>query len=768
MPVRPPRTLLATLPGYVRGAFLTALATVLLPALAFASPIDSNAASRLGQVTQDSVDTAARNPSPAEPAIRAIRAPHPPTIDAVLDEPFWQDIEPVTDFRQRVPVDGAPSSERTEFRVAFDDDHLYFSLVLHDSDPQRIRRSILHREGRIDQDDNIRIGLDTYHDRRNAYIFEINPLGTQGDALITDESMTLADWNWEGVYQSQGRITDDGWVVEAAVPFTTIRFADTDAPEMGILIERTIRRKNEMVYFPHIGQEVRNALTQVSRYATLTGLEGLRRGRYMEVKPFAITGRSTTGSRGTIEGATETLNDLGLDIKYSVTPNLTLDATLNPDFAQVEADNVQINLTRFSLFFPEKREFFLERAGLFGLGDAEETEIFFSRRVGITNDIIGGGRLTGQAGPVSVGALSLYTGDAAAPDGETVPGGLNSVLRLRADPFPRTTVGGIFTSLDTDAGASRVVGGDMQIRFGGSSFVQGWVARSSGRTATSGPSSGSSATAASVEADLRNSLLSAGAGFTRIPADFVPALGFVRRRDMRRVTGSAAVFPRFEQSRWARQLIAVVNGEHIAGLDGAKQSTVLLSHNMLTFQTGDRAMLNLRRRSEVLQTPVRIQGRELAAGKYAFDRVEFRFNTNDSRRFSGRWGLSAGEFWGGSRNQLSGGLMWKTGPHLTVRGDYTWNDVSLPVEDGDFTTRLFGVTVLGAVSRSLFANALVQYDDVSNVVQANVRIDWIHTPGSDLFVVFDTGYLTGDLLDPRTERWQRRTGVVKLTYLKAF
>ncbi len=772
--MRLPRAPLNIFLGPVQRLLLAALATILLPAPAFASPVKSGASLRPGQVTQDSLAAAARDPSPTEPTIRAVRAPHPPTIDAVLDEPFWREIEPVTDFRQRVPVDGAPSSERTEFRVAFDDDHLYFSLVLHDSDPERIRRSILHREGRIDQDDNIRIGLDTYHDRRNAYIFEINPLGTQGDALITDESMTLADWNWEGVYRSQGRITEDGWVVEAAVPFTTIRFADTDAPEMGILIERTIRRKNEMVYFPHIGQEVRSALTQVSRYATLTGLEGLRRGRYMEVKPFAITGRSTSGSRGATEGATETLNDLGLDLKYSVTPNLTLDATVNPDFAQVEADNVQINLTRFSLFFPEKREFFLERAGLFGFGDAEETEIFFSRRIGIANDIVGGGRLTGQAGPVSVGALSLYTDDAAAPDGRVVRGGLNSVLRLRADPFPRTTVGGIFTSLDTEDGGSRVVGGDMQVRFGGSSFVQGWVARSSGTGSFgSGGSEGDSpagaaSTAASIEADLRNSLLSAGAGFTRIPADFDPALGFVRRGDMRRVTGSVAVFPRFERSRWARQLIAAANGEHIAGLDGVKQGTVLLSHSMLTFQTGDRAMLNLRRRSEILRTPIRIQGRELAVGEYVFDRIEFRFNTNDSRRFSGRGGISAGEFWGGSRNQLSGGLMWKTGPHLTIGGDYTWNDVSLPVEDGDFTTRLIGVTVLGAVSRSLFANALIQYDDVSNVVQANVRIDWIHTPGSDLFVVFDTGYLTGDLLDPRTERWQRRTGVVKLTYLKAF
>ena len=746
-----------------------ALATFLSPLPAYAAhPFTSGAALPAEHSRQDSVGGTPRESSQAAPTIRAVRAPHPPTIDAVLDEPFWHEIEPVTDFRQRVPVDGAPSSERTELRVAFDDNNLYFAVVLHDSDPEGIRRSILHREGRIDQDDNIRIGLDTYNDKRNAYIFEINPFGTQGDALITDESMTLSDWWWEGVYESEGRVTDEGWFVEAAIPFTTIRFDEAEAPEMGILVERTIRRKNEMVYFPHIGQEFRQALTQVSQYATLTGLEGLRRGRYMEVKPFAIAGRSEIGARGTADGETETLNDLGLDFKYSITSNLTLDATLNPDFAQVEADNVQINLTRFSLFFPEKREFFLERAGLFDFGDAEETQVFFSRRIGIANDIVGGGRLTGQAGPVSVGALSLYTDDATGPRGGTIPGGLNTVLRLRADPFPRTSVGGIVTSLDTEDVANRVAGGDVQVRFGGSSFVRGWVARSSSTKDTSASSSGASATALSVEGDLRNSLVSVGAGYTRIPEAFDPALGFVRRRDMRRAGASIAVFPRFETSRWARQLLAVLYGAHIAGLDGVKQSTVLYSRNMLTFQTGDRAVLTLRRRSEALQAPVRIQGRELAAGDYAFNRAELRLNTNDSRRFSGRGGFSMGQFWGGTRTELSGGLMWKTGPHLTISGDYTWNDISLPVEDGDFTTRLVGVTILGAVSRSLFANALVQYDDVSDIARANVRIDWIHTPGSDLFVVFDTGYLTGDLLDPRTERWQRRTGVVKLTYMKAF
>ncbi|MDE2653381.1 MAG: DUF5916 domain-containing protein [Gemmatimonadota bacterium] len=714
-----------------------------------------------------------------EQTIRAVRTDRPPTIDAVLDEPFWHEIGPITDFRQRVPVDGAPASERTELRVAFDDNNLYFAIVLHDSDPEGIRRSILHREGRIDQDDNIRIGLDTYNDKRNAYIFEINPFGTQGDALITDESMTLSDWNWEGVYESEGRVTEDGWVVEAAIPFTTIRFADTDSPEMGILIERTIRRKNEMVYFPHIGQEVRSALTQVSRYATLTGLEGLRRGRYMEAKPFAIAGRSALGRRGNLDSETETLSELGLDFKYSITSNLTLDATVNPDFAQVEADNVQINLTRFSLFFPEKREFFLERAGLFDFGDAEETVVFFSRRIGIGNDIAGGARLTGQAGPLSIGALSLWTEDAQG-DREyyAAPGGLNSVLRLRADPFPRTTVGGILTSMDGGDGFNRVLGGDFQLRFGGSSSVRGWLARSWDGGVDDGPQREAASAnadvdtgspiAGAIQADLRSSLLAAGAAYRRIPIDFDPALGFVLRNDMQRYSGSVGAHPRFERSAWARQLVSTLRGDYIAGIDGTRQSTALVFSNLLSFQTGDRASVAIVRRGEWLARPTHIQGRRLEAREYGFTGTEIRFNTNDSREFSARGGIAAGQFWSGTRTQLSGGLMWKTGPHLTISGDYSWNDVSLPADEGDFTTRLVSVSILGAASRALFANALVQYDDVSNVVQANVRIDWIHTPGSDLFVVFDTGYLTGDLLDPRTERWQRRTGVVKLTYLKAF
>ena len=723
--------------------------------------------------------TAAQAPVP-EMRVTATPVPRPPTIDAVLDEPFWATIEPVTDFRQRDPVDGAPGSEPTEVRIGYDANALYFGFVFHDSEPGLIRRSILHRGGRIDKDDRVIVALDTYHDRRNAYIFEIGALGTQDDALISDESMTLDDWNWDGVFTSETRVTEDGWVLELEIPFTTIRFPDTDEPTMGIAFMRSIRRKNESVFWPHIGQEYRSGISQVSRYATLDGLRGLRRGRYAEIKPFATAGTQRMAGDAGFEGQT----DVGVDLKYALTSNLTFDLTWNTDFAQVESDNVQINLTRFDLFYPEKREFFLERAGLFQFGTPRQTEVFFSRRVGLRGDIAGGGRLTGQAGPLSIGALGLrtrrYSDDAAA-----LPAAWNSVVRLRTDLRPRTTLGGIVTSLDHEHGWDRTAGLDFSSRFWSSSAFNVWAARVwnpdfSGSPGTSGSAGGAvrpastggreagDANAASAELLLQNDLYAVGVSRLLIDDGFQPALGFVPRTDQDRWEGRAGVTPRFESSTWARQLVLDVSGHHIRGRDGAKQTHQLRASAGLNFQSGEFANIAFSERFERLEGPARISDRRLAADDYVFRRVSVSMRTNDSRTFSGALQGSVGDFWSGTRTEVGGGATWITGPHLTIGGRYSWNDVSLPVEDGEFSTHLVSANIQGAVSRKLFANALVQWDNRSRELQANIRIDWIHTPGSDLFVVIDTGYLTGDLLDPREARWQRRTGVVKLTYLMAF
>ncbi|MDH3423861.1 MAG: hypothetical protein OEN00_12775, partial [Gemmatimonadota bacterium] len=261
---------------------------------------------------------------------------------------------------------------------------------------------------------------------------------------------------------------------------------------------------------------------------------------------------------------------------------------------------------------------------------------------------------------------------------------------------------------------------------------------------------------------------SVSGNFQSVDEDFGPGLGFVRRRDMVKYGGTVAWTPHFESSGWARSLVAAFVVDRIDGQDGGQQSSSQLSHNMLSLQSGDWISVNGRRRFERLEVTSQIQGRPLAVGDYDFFAVDGSFRTNESRTISGSANLSVGEFWNGNRTGYGGSLTWKTGPYVTLTGSLNRNEVSLPVPNGDFSTSLLSLDVLGAISRDLFANALVQWDDVSRVLQANIRINWIHTPGSDLFLVLDTGYLTGDLLDPRDPRWLRRTGVVKLTYLKAF
>ncbi len=739
---------------------------ILLPVISlllFANPSFCQTAPAASSTRVEGPDTP---PGPGS-EIRAVRATGPVEIDGILDEAAWQEPPVITGFRQRWPADGARATEATEVRVLYDSRAIYFGLIMHDSEPEGIMRSILHREGRIDKDDRIIIALDTYLDRRSAYIFELNPFGTQGDAHFTNERLSFPDdWMWEGVYESDARVTDRGWELEVAIPLTTIRFDPANVDSMGVAFYRSIRRKNEEVTWPHIPLaytgSMEGGMDQASRFGTLTGLEGLRPGRHVEVKPFGIVGaQKVAGTENT-----RTTDEVGLDVKWSITPGLTADLTYNTDFAQVEADDVQINLTRFGLFYPEKREFFLERSELFQFGNSRETDVFFSRRIGLANDIIGGGRLTGQAGPFSVGFLSLQTEDRTLGNGAMAPGANNTVLRLRGDVGPRATIGGIFTNYQNGHTWNRVAGADVTYRFLSSSALNAWFSD----TWTDGPSREGGTAAGFVGLTLRNDRFNVGADFTSIGKEFDPALGFVQRDDMVRYGGTVAWTPRFEKSTWARQLMLRFTGKHIQGQDGAKQSDEAVFQTSMRFQNGNYLLLGLTHKWERLTEAFEIRPglTTIPQGDHPYNYAGILFRTNDSRVLSARGLIHYGEFWNGDWFQYGGGVTWKTGPYLELTGSFDRREIDLPVENGEFDTTIYGLDILGALSRKLFANALIQYDNVSETMQANIRIDWIHTPGSDLFLVLNTGYFRGDLMDPREDRWVNRAGVVKLTYLKAF
>jgi hypothetical protein len=329
---------------------------------------------------------------------------------------------------------------------------------------------------------------------------------------------------------------------------------------------------------------------------------------------------------------------------------------------------------------------------------------------------------------------------------------------------PRATVGGIFTNYQSSDTYNRGAGVDLRYRFFSSSAINAWV---SNTWQEGGPEDGTGA--AYVGLQLRNDRFSLASDYTDIGENFDPALGFVRRRDMIRYGGSVAWTPRFEKSAWARQASFQLLGNYINGQDGEKQSDELIFYPSLTFQSGLYILVGLTHHWERLVDPFPIRpGVVIPPGDYPYNYAGVLFRTNDSKALSARGVTHKGEFWNGDWFQYGGAVTWKTGPHMELTGSFDRREIDLPVDNGEFETTILGLNVLGALSRKLFANALVQYDNDSETMQANIRIDWIHTPGSDLFVVINTGYFQGDLMDPHDERWVNRAGVIKLTYLRAF
>jgi hypothetical protein len=709
--------------------------------------------------------TAHAQSSPSDYVATAVRINEAVSVDGVLDEPFWETIPPITGFVQREPQDGAPVSERTEVRIAYDAHALYFGFTLFDGEPGKIVRSVLQREGPSQNDDHVMIGLDTYLDRRNAYIFGLNPFGTQEDAIVTDEGPP--NWNWEGVYRSQARITGSGWVLEVAIPFSTIRFPDDTDPVMGIALYRQIRRKNEEAFWPPIGRNFSSQFFQVSRYARLEGLRGIKAGHNLQVKPFLVVDGRNPGAD--LEPSTELAHKIGFDLRYAVTADATLDVTYNTDFAQVEADNAQLNLTRFNVFFPEKRDFFLERNGLFSFGAPNtfqqgqggfrqplEAATFFSRRIGLNQPILGGARYSGKSGMFSMGYLDIQTRDRAG-----VPGENFGVARIKADISPRRSIGVIFTNVDGGDVTNRAAGGDLAFRFWQSSAVTGWASR------VWDPRYSSSTGAGDLNLLLRNDRYSYQFDYLNVGRHFDPAIGYVRRADMIRYTTDAGFHPR-PSSGPVRQLHFNGGGYQIVGQDGFKQSTEAYLKAASNFQSGNEVGFWLTTDSDRPAAPFSIAQAIIPVDAYTYTHSRFYVNTSAARRLSEQFSWDSGGFYGGHKTTYIGVVAYKFRPQVQVTYNFERDNLQLPVPNGNFSTELHGINLFVAAGRNLYSNSLIQYDNVSRQFQTNIRLRWIHRPGSDLYLVYNTTHTFMDVLDSRAVPADQRAAVLKLTYLVGF
>ena len=724
-------------------------------------------------------------PVAERPTMAATRVDQGPSVDGDLSDRAWQASEIGTDFMQHEPLDGVRATEQTEVRVVFTDSTIYFGITAFDADPDAIIAKEMERDSRIYQDDSIMLLLDTFHDRRNAYAFETNLNGARTDTLVTDEGRDL-NLEWDGIWSVASRKTAQGWTAEIAIPISTLRF-DPAAPAWGFNVQRYIAHKREMTHWSglprevgvlgQVGSEVQ-PVHRVSMAGELTGLTGLSQSAQLQIKPYLI-GDVSEDPRLDLDPATD--GDYGLDLKWGVTRSLALDLTYNTDFAEVEVDELQTNLTRFSLYFPEKRDFFLENAGIFDFGPPHRRfyeppvlKAFFSRRVGLDAGrqvpIDWGARLTGRMGGWDIGVLRVATAGLERDDGALSPNAF-TVARLKRNVGERSSVGAMLTEAAPDGElANRVAGVDFvykptsKLIFGGfwsSSGISEEPSTSSENEAEAGSSSAGES-AYGLNFDYQGRSLTVFLDAQEIEKDYDPKAGFLLRRNVRHLNPQFQWLPRIERGL-VRSWFTEVLVDYYETLDGGELETqrIEISPIGMRMTTEDRWRMGYVHETENLVEPFEVSpGVVIPPGRYEFATVEAASFTNQSRLFGLRGRISVGDFYNGTQNSGRVSFTLRLSKNLQTETRWVYNDVELP--QGAFDVGLYSQLVNFTFTPNLRLNTIIQYNDHSGDLGTNIRLHWIYKPGSDLFVVYNENWMAEDL---RYRQSTHRQIAVKFTYL---
>jgi len=661
-------------------------------------------------------------------------------IDGVLDEPAWLLAQPATDFLQQQPTEGAQASERTEVRVLFDAKNIYFGIRAFDSDAAHINARELVRDAGFSNDDTVAIVLDTYHDRRNAFRFIVNPLGTQQDALITDEGRDI-NITWNGSWISAGRIDDKGYTVEIEIPLTTLRFKE-GIESWGLNISRIIRRKNEENLWTSWQRSF--GLERVSQAGELTGVNDIRRRRLREIKPYASgewrEGVPLIGRNGLDAGVRA---NVGIEVaKLGITPSLTAEFTVNPDFGQAEVDDQIVNLSRFSVFFPEKRDFFLENSGIFLFGRQGENQAFFTRRIGLTDNgapvpIDYGVKVTGKIGPYNVGFLQVQTRKlGGASTGLGIPRQQFTVLRVKRDILRRSYVGAILVNRQgaTAVGGSsynRVGGADAEFNLTDHYKVKAfWMGSAT-------PGIRSSAGSSRLESIFENDLYRFITVYEDVGAKFNPEVGFIERNAIHQYFGQFAYKPRPKFIPHVQQMEFETQIEYYtdrAGKLATRQTE--LSWDTVFKNSSEFFFRPIEAVNDVLTEPFQIRrGIAIPAGTYHFNRPQVSFTSDLSKRIVFRVREKWGDFYSGTRYETSGGITWRPNSHLLVDLSESYNKVRLP--EGNFSTSLFAGRLNYNFSRKLLTSALIQLNSAARLSLINLRLRYIYRPNSDFFIIYN-------------------------------
>ncbi len=706
--------------------------------------------------------------------VRAVRLTAPFTLDGTLDERVYTEVVALSDFIQQEPNEGAPATEKTEAWVLFDDDNVYVSARAWDSAPEsrwianEMRRdstNILYNEG-------IHFTFDTFYDRRNGLIFNVNPIGGRLDGQTTLERNWNGDWNpvWD---VRTGRF-EGGWTMEAAIPFKSLRYRQGRAQTWGFNIRRVVRWKNEMSSLtPLPAAQGLPAQFMMSLSATLVGLEAPTGGRTLELKPYAIS--EVAGTRtGAPELANDVVGDLGFDVKYGVTQNLVADLTVNTDFAQVEADEQQVNLTRFSLFFPEKREFFLENQGTFVFGGARSSGtsgggtdtpvLFYSREIGLDRGqevpIDVGGRMSGRIGRFSIGFLNIRTGDV--PDIGARSTNF-TVARVQRDILRRSSFGVLFAGRSVSksgVGSSETYGIDGVFSFYDNLNLNTYWAKTATAELTGDDVS------YRAQLDYTGDRYGVQAERLVVGGDFNPEVGFIRRDDFDRRFGLFRFSPRPARLATVRKFTFQAQGAYVLDRAGLLETRENQGQFGIEFENSDTVTLTYTDSYEFLTQPFPIApGFTLPAGGYAFQDTEVLFALGPQRRLAGTVSVQRGSFFSGDKTTVgfSRGRLELT-PRLSLEPSVSYNRVELP--EGRFTTHLVTTRTVYTVTPLMFVSALLQYNSSTDSLATNIRLRWEYQPGSELFVVYNEERDT--LVPTRFSQLENRAFIVKINRLFRF
>lgn len=667
--------------------------------------------------------------SHANHTLAALYSDVPPTIDGLLDEDLWLTAPRTEPFTQKEPIEGGPPSESTQVRIVYTENSLFLGIVCSDSSPENIIATELRRDGDLTKDDSIWILIDSFHDHRNAFLFATNPFGTQYDALIIDEGDEVNE-EWDEVWRVASHQDEQGWTVEIEIPIKAIRLR-AQGGDVGLEFQRIIRRNNEFVFWNSWNRNFK--FEAISQAGHLTGLKGLRLGSRWRLKPYVLGGIGKKGIGGWNNSSAIGIDDL----KWRPTSTLTADFTYNTDFAEVELDAQRSNFTspRSQLFFPEKREFFYEGANFFDFSarmnefSGETFRAFFSRRIGLTPDgrriaVLGGAKLTGKEGPLSVGLLNVQT----SADHDTGSNNF-SVLRVKYDLFSRSSMGGILTNRSGNGNFNRTVGLDTRMVLFENLIFDGFVMRSTT------PGLKENQDAYHAKGYWRKDQFDIGLGHLTLEKNFNAEMGFAQRANTRKSFWDIAYKPRPNIS-WIRQVSIRAFSEYFTTPGNVVEKKITHYNLDFIFESGDILRIAPHDRFDRLFGPVLLApGVIVPPGDYRGQSYLIQYRLDPSRPIGGQIRFSPQRgFFGGSKRTFMVEPQWKPTPSLILDLAYDLNRIEVP--QGKFTSHIVNTTLHYSLSTKLITTVNFGYNNTAQIKSLNIRLNYIYRPGDDIFFVF--------------------------------